>query len=257
MNTFRTIFITTILAVVASSCGNDPGINIPEDCTGIAWHYEGKSGPEEWQFLCVGYAECGGTTQSPINIIQPATSSGSGNLSLNYVSSTTDIVNNGHTIQFNYNSGSTMQWRGQAWELLQFHMHTASEHTINGASYPMEAHFVHKNQAGELAVIGILFESGQASAFFNPFMSTLPTTKGQTVKTPTTYTVKDVFPASLGHYQYDGSLTTPPCSKGVNWIVLRQTMTASAAQITQFKTIMKQNNRPVQSLNGRQVKRFD
>jgi carbonic anhydrase len=150
-----------------------------------------------------------------------------------------------------------MQWRGQAWELLQFHMHTASEHTVNSASYPMEAHFVHKNQAGELAVIGILFQSGQPSAFFSPFMSLLPTAEGQTVKTSTTYTVKDVFPASLGHYQYDGSLTTPPCSKGVNWIVLRETMTASAAQLTQFKAIMHQNNRPVQPLNGRQVKRFD
>jgi carbonic anhydrase len=257
MNYLRTIFITSIIAVVLGSCINDPRIEIPEDCTGIEWHYEGHGGPSEWQFLCVGYAECGGSTQSPINIIQTSTSSGPGNLTLNYGSSTTDIVNNGHTIQFNYNPGSTMQWRGESWELLQFHMHTASEHTVNGTSYPMEAHFVHKNKAGELAVIGILFETGQASSFFSPFMSTLPTAEDQTVKTSATYTVKDVFPANLGHYQYDGSLTTPPCSKGVNWIVLRETTTASAAQLAQFKAIMKQNNRPVQPLNGRQVKRFD
>jgi carbonic anhydrase len=257
MKPLRTIFYTTVLAIIAVSCANEAKIDIPEDCTGIEWHYEGHSGPSDWQYLCVGYAECGGKTQSPINISNPSTSSGSANLTLNYTSSTTDIVNNGHTIQFNYNPGSSMQWRGESWELLQFHMHTASEHTVNGASYPMEAHFVHKNQAGELAVIGILFEAGQASAFFSPFMSSLPTTKGQTVKTSATYTVKDVFPASLGHYQYDGSLTTPPCSKGVNWIVLRETMTASATQLTQFKAIMKQNNRPVQALNGRQVKRFD
>jgi len=257
MRNIQRIASVMVLVLVAGSCIENVIIDIPEDCTGIEWHYEGHSGPGNWQNLCLGFAECGGLAQSPINITTPPASSGQGGITLNYTTSITNIVNNGHTIQFNYSPGSTMSWRGDTWELLQFHMHTASEHTINGASYPMEVHLVHRNQTGELAVVGILFESGSSNAFLSPFLSSLPTSKGQTVQSSASYTVKDVFPTTLGHYQYDGSLTTPPCSQGVNWIVLSEPVTASSAELTLFRSIMHQNNRPVQPLNGRQVKRFE
>lgn len=246
-----------VATFLVSACIDNVPIVIPEDCTGIEWHYEGHNGPDDWQNICMGFAECGGRTQSPINITSSVVTSGASTLSMEYGQSVTDIVNNGHTIQFNYSSGSLLNWRGESWELLQFHMHTASEHTIDGESYPMELHLVHRNQSGELAVVGLLFESGVSNVFFEPFMSSLPTAKGQEVKSSATYTVKDLLPASLGHYQYDGSLTTPPCSQGVNWIVIRNPISASAGQLTQFRSIMHQNNRPIQPLNGRNVKRFD
>lgn len=246
-----------IVAFFVSACIHDVPIDIPEDCTGIEWHYEGHGGPNDWQNLCLGFAACGGRSQSPINIVQPASSSGQGSISLNYAHSAIDIENNGHTIQFNHSSGSTLQWRGESWQLLQFHLHTASEHTVNGISYPMEMHLVHRNPSGELAVVGILFEVGPPSTFLAPFMGSLPASKGQKFQSSSTYTVRDVFPAALRHYQYDGSLTTPPCTQGVNWIVLQETVTASLVQLNQLQAIMHQNNRPVQPLNGRQVKRFD
>ena len=121
-----TLSLIAFLAIGVGSCINDQPVEIPEDCSDIEWHYEGHGGPSEWQNLCLGYAECGGATQSPINITQTSVSSGANTLNFNYTTTSTDVVNNGHTIQFNYNSGSTMQWRGESWQLLQFHMHTAS-----------------------------------------------------------------------------------------------------------------------------------
>jgi len=227
------------------------------------WSYEGPEDPSHWAALSPDFAVCGsGHAQSPIDIVTTANTAGQGSAGLEPVrfnradvrSVPVDIVNNGHTIQIDTVGSGVLVIGQDRYVLQQFHFHTPSEHTVDGRSYPLEAHFVHKTTGGKLAVVGLLFEEGAENPALTPYWSRLPKSAGAPVDLGRGgVDISKVLPASHDVYRYAGSLTTPPCSEGVEWLVLKAHATASPAQIEAFRSIMRHDNRPVQPLAGRNV----
>lgn len=247
--------------VLFASCkdGNENEDVLPS-CTDVHWNYDNatEDGPDHWGNLCVDYTDCSGTVQSPVNISSASDDASLESLVEVFGNSTTHIVNNGHTIQFNTDAGTTLTYKGVTYNLLQFHTHTPSEHTVNGESYDMEVHFVHKNEStGKLAVIGVLVNEGADNAFLNHFIHHLPATADAKYDDAAlSFNIADFLPSSKNYFTYGGSLTTPPCSEIVTWLVLETPVEASHAQIEDFHALEHSNNRPVQDLHGRTIKRF-
>ncbi len=218
----------------------------------VHWTYEGPEGPEHWGELSPDYALCStGAEQSPIDIPAGAPVNPAG-LGYNYQPSAVNIFNNGHTVQVNYDPGSTLQLDNDTYELVQFHFHAASEHTGNGQHAPMEMHLVHRNTSGGLAVVGVWLESGDENAAFAPVFNNLPATEGDPVAVPgETVNADNLLPGQRTYHRYSGSLTTPPCTQGVKWVMLNNPVELSATQIAAFTGLFDNNYRPVQPLNER------
>lgn len=225
------------------------------------FEYEGANGPDNWSGICGNdWQDCGGHSQSPINIQtrNVIENDDLDDLEFNYSNSFTKIINNGHTIQFDYSSGSTLAVNNKTYELKQFHFHTSSEHTVNGISYPMEVHLVHRdNTTGLLAVVGVFFElSNNDNPLLANFMNDLPLNEGDIYNSNFNYNALgflDYEDEIEEYYNYSGSLTTPPCSPIVSWFVVKNRVKISRKQLLQFEALMHQNNRPVQLLNGRNI----
>jgi carbonic anhydrase len=213
------------------------------------WGYEGAEGPDNWG---KSFPQCGiGKSQSPIDITGPYKNV-SDPIAVSYKESSLKIVNNGHTIQVNYDPGSSMQIGKQRYELLQFHFHRPSEEKLSGKAKPMVAHFVHKSKEGKLAVIGVLMDEGKDNPLISTLWAYLPKETGkENVVQKARINATAFLPSGLGYYHFMGSLTTPPCSEGVAFYILKNTTQVSKAQIEAFP--YKMNARPVQALNGRQV----
>ena len=165
------------------------------------------------------------------------------------------VVNNGHTIQVNVDRGSGIVLDGTRYELLQFHFHHGSEHTVGGVRLPMELHLVHRSERGALAVVGVLLEEGAANATLTPIWERFPRRANWAAALPEAFEVAALLPAPRSAWRYRGSLTTPPCTEGVSWIVMTESVTLSAAQIAAFGAIHPRNFRPVQPLNRRTLGR--
>lgn len=240
------------LLLLNVSCKADKTI-LPS-CEGVHWEYEGEDGPDHWGGLCVDYTACGGKVQSPVNLTSATTDAALSDIVKTYAPTATHIVNNGHTIQFNCDGGSSIVVNGETYKLLQFHTHTHSEHTLNGTAAPMEIHFVHKNETtGKLAVIGVFVEEGAENEVLKHLVEHLPATKDATYEAADTYNALDFFPSDNSYFTYAGSLTTPPCSEIVTWIVMEHHIEASTAQIHDFEALEHENARPVQPLEGRTI----
>jgi carbonic anhydrase len=197
---------------------------------------------------------CGeGRNQSPIDLrgfieaeLKP--------LQMDYQDGATEIVNNGHAIQVNYASGSVLTVDGHSFELKQFHFHSPSENTIEGKSFPIECHLVHSDKDGNLAVVAIMFEEGSANPLLAKLWAKMPPKAGGKAALGEKHNVASLLPADRDYYRFNGSLTTPPCSEGVWWLVLKSPVNASKEQVQQFsKTMGFANNRPVQPVNARPV----
>lgn len=220
----------------------------------VHWSYEGEAGPAHWGELSPDFALCGaGAAQSPIDIPADATLNPA-DLGFAYQPSAVNIVNNGHTVQVNYDGGSTLKLDGQDYQLAQFHFHAGSENTHNGQQAPLEMHLVHKNAAGDLAVVGVWLDGGGSdNAAFAPVFSHLPATEGEPEAVAgETVNADSLLPADRSYYRFNGSLTTPPCSQNVKWIMESQPVQVSDAQIAAFTAIFDNNFRPVQPFNDRQ-----
>jgi carbonic anhydrase len=222
----------------------------------VHWAYVGEAGPENWGRLDEKFAMCSiGRNQSPIDLatsvraeLEP--------LRLDYVAGATDIQNNGHTIQVDYAPGSTLTIDGRSFVLAQFHFHTPSENTFNGKRFPLEGHLVHADKDGNLAVVALMFDDGPANPTLAGLWGAMPTKAGEKRSLPAGFNAAALLPADRGYYRFDGSLTTPPCSEGVRWLVLRNPVSISRAQVEQFAaTLPSPNSRPVQPLNARLVVR--
>lgn len=216
------------------------------------WSYEGQSGPEAWANLAPENAVCSsGSAQSPIDI--GATQPGAGGRTVfKWQPAALTLVNNGHTIQADVTDGGGIEVDGVPYALAQFHFHAPSEHTLKGKRFAMETHFVHKNAKGELAVIGVLHESGGQNAALAPIWSSLPRTtndKPQVAK----FDPAALLPTDRTMFRYAGSLTTPPCTEGVRWHVMQVASTVSPQQLSAFQEIIKPNARPVQPIKARDV----
>ena len=217
----------------------------------IHWTYEGKEGPEHWGELDPSYAPCStGKNQSPIDVAN-ANAQDLVNIAFHYQPSEVRILNNGHTVQVNYDSGSYIEVDGQRYDVVQYHYHAPSEHAIDGKLFAAELHVVHKNADGQLAVVGILVEEGPENAAYQPLLSILPTDESEEKDMGIKINAADLLPMMQTTYRYSGSLTTPPCTEGVSWFVMTTPVQLSADQIAAFEKVFEGNNRPVQPLNAR------
>ncbi len=219
-----------------------------------AWSYTGPTGPSQWGALGPGHALCAsGRNQSPVDLTAtleaelPA-------LETSYSAVGRELVNNGHTLKLAYPEGNALRVDGATFALKQVHFHAPSEHTVDGRRYAMEAHLVHANAAGELTVVAVLFERGEAHDALRGVWAQMPSQAGERATLASGLDAEALLPAKRGYYRLNGSLTTPPCSEGVRWMVMKQPVTASDGQLQAFSDLMGHaNNRPLQPLNARRV----
>lgn len=216
-----------------------------------SWGYEPHNGPELWGTLDAGFSLCStGEEQSPINLTAGQTAD-LAPVEFDYRPTRIAVENNGHTIQVNPDPGNGVVISGVRSDLLQFHFHHASEHTVDGIQLPLEMHFVHRHDSGSLTVVGILFQEGPANEALAPVWKRLPAEPAASQVVPGELDLASLLPAVRTTWRYPGSLTTPPCTEGVNWVVMTESLTMSNAQIAAFGAIHPRNFRPVQPLGDR------
>lgn len=228
------------------------------------WHYQGAEGPANWGTLSPKFAACGeGKSQSPVAVVDPVpggdtlllkTAFPPAALRIAHHEHVADGINNGHTIQVNYDAADMLTIGSDSYALVQYHFHNQSEHTVGGKHFPMEMHLVHRAADGKLAVVGVFIVQGSHNKAFDPIWNNLPAKKGIETHYPTVNVDVDaLLPATRTTYRYDGSLTTPPCSEGVKWILMTTPIQLSAEQIQAFTKLIRDNNRPTQPLNRRSI----
>ncbi|RZI40628.1 carbonic anhydrase family protein [Herbaspirillum sp. HC18] len=218
------------------------------------WDYEGEFGPPRWGKLNPAWAKCGsGNRQSPIDIrdgirvdLEPVV--------FDYQASAFNVLNNGHTVQVNLAPGNRITLTGRTYELQQFHFHRPSEEKVNGRSSEMVAHLVHKDEEGRLAVVAVLIDSGTQHGGIQAVWNNLPLEKHEPLVPVTTFDPAQMLPQKREYYTFMGSLTTPPCTEGVLWIVMKEPIQASPQQLDIFSRLYPMNARPVQALSGRLIK---
>ena len=218
------------------------------------WDYEGENGPESWGKMKAEFNKCStGQRQSPIDIrggiavqLEP--------IQFDYRATGFSVIDNGHTVQVNLPSGNAITVLGRRYELLQFHFHRPSEERINGRQFDMVAHLVHKDAEGRLAVVAVLLDRGSAQPLVQAVWNSLPLEKGEAQASPVPIDLNHLLPEDRRYYTYMGSLTTPPCSEGVLWMVMKQPVQLSSDQINIFAKLYPMNARPVQSASGRLIK---
>ncbi len=218
------------------------------------WAYEGAESPEHWGELAEEYAICRqGVNQSPIDFTASVPVSKS-SIAYQYSAQAYKVENNGHTLVASaLGKPLSATIGGKSFGLKQFHFHTPSEHTFMGKHFPMEVHFVHQTEQGELGVLGVVFKEGKTNLALVPLLAK-PLKAGESVQLPQSLDIRPLLPKKAAHFRLNGSLTTPPCSEGVNWVVFKTPVEASKTQIQAMaEMIGQENNRPVQPLNARIV----
>jgi carbonic anhydrase len=218
------------------------------------WGYTGEGAPERWAELSPEFRTCAtGTRQSPIDI-REGIRVDLEKIDFNYQPSRFSVLDNGHTIQVNVAAGNTLGVMGRRFELLQFHFHKPSEERINGKLFDMVAHLVHRDAQGKLAVVAVLLEQGRAQPLVQTIWNNLPLEKGEDLPAPGSLDLNQLLPEDRAYFTYMGSLTTPPCSEGVLWMVMRQPVQVSAEQLNIFGRLYPMNARPLQAGSGRLIK---
>ena len=220
------------------------------------WEYKGIAGPQHWGLLTKEYATCEtGGKQSPINIQTKNLPSHQETLKFNYRTSELHEMNNGHTIQISHKSGCNVALNNRTYKLRQFHFHEPSEHHIDGNIFPMEMHFVHQDEDGKILVIAAMMEVGPEHPALKKIWKWLPAQIGKESSFPINANLREILPENTQHYTYSGSLTTPPCSEGVQWLVLTEPIKVSEESLKKFSAIIGPNARPVQPLGDRHIEK--
>lgn len=221
---------------------------------GTHWSYEGDSGPANWSKINVDWAKCGnGNRQSPIDI-RDGMKVELEQISFDYHPSSFNVVDNGHTVQVGVSGGNYITVQNRMFELQQFHFHRPSEERINGKAFEMVVHLVHRDAEGRQAVLALLLERGVPQATIQTVWNNLPLEKFETMHPSILLDPAEMLPARRDYYTYMGSMTEPPCSEGVLWLVMKQPVQASPAQMALFSRLYPLNARPIQPGNGRIIK---
>ncbi len=258
--------VCAIAALVLASCSEtETALDGHGGGHVVHWGYEANDGPDAWGSMDPAWLLCAdGREQSPIDLanatkfelrrVEIDTPSGQEVEVLNQ-EGVIGALDNGHTIQINSKTGETMTVGDKTYALVQFHFHAPSEHTVGGEHYPMEMHLVHQAEDGALAVAGVFVEEGAENPGIAPLWAQLPEGRGTeaTVRVPAEFADRIFSGDATGVYQYSGSLTTPPCSEGVQWYIRRTPTQFSKDQIATFTAVYDHNNRPVQALNERSL----
>ena len=217
------------------------------------WAYQGAAGPQTWGGLKPEFTLCGtGQRQSPIDIrgglavdLDP--------VKFSYQSSPFAVIDNGHTVQANIAPGNSIEIGGKRFDLVQFHFHRPSEERIDGRQFEMSLHLVHKDEQGRLAVVAVVMDKGPPQGAVQKVWNNLPLEKGEEFSARGPLELDQLLPVDRRYFTYMGSLTTPPCSEGVQWVVMRQPVTMSPDQIELFARIYPMNARPIQQVSGRRI----
>ena len=218
------------------------------------WDYDGEFGPENWGKINPAWAQCGtGKRQSPIDI-RDGMQVNLEEIDFNYGPSSFTEIDNGHTVQVNVGSGNFITVGPETYELVQFHFHRPSEERINGKGTEMVVHLVHRGAGGKLAVVAVLLERGKGNDTIQTVWNNIPLEKGQLASPGLELDPIELLPQRRAYYTYMGSMTTPPCTENVLWMVMKQPMTASPAQMALFSRLYPLNARPVQPGEGRMIK---
>jgi carbonic anhydrase len=226
----------------------------PPPAHGTHWSYEGELGPANWSKINVDWAACGtGKRQSPIDL-RDGMKVDLEQIVFDYKPSSFSVVDNGHTIQVNLVGGNYITIMNRAYELLQFHFHRPSEERINGKGFEMVVHLVHRDAENKLAVVAVLLERGKAQNVIQTVWNNLPLEKNDTVTPSVVLDVSELLPVKRDYFTYMGSLTTPPCSEGVLWLVMKEPVQASPGQMALFSRLYPLNARPIQASSGRVIK---
>ena len=218
------------------------------------WSYGGAGGPDQWGAMKAEFSTCsGGTRQSPIDIrsgvrvdLEP--------IQFDYRPSGFRVIDNGHTIQVNVGGGNSIEVQGRRYDLIQFHFHRPSEERIDGRQFDMVVHLVHKDPEGRLAVVAVLLDRGSAQPLVQTIWNNLPLEQGEEVAAKAAIDMNHLLPADRRYFTYMGSLTTPPCSEGVLWMVMQQSVPVAIDQINVFSRLYPMNARPIQQASGRLIK---
>jgi len=242
--------VARLKALVAKNTKTKPGESRKSEAP--HWGYEGKFGPAQWGALDPAWNTCqAGTAQSPIDI-EPKAGSASP-ITFRYHPTAAAVVDNGHTLQVNLAEGSSIEIDGQSYALVQFHFHTPSEHTIAGDHYPLEVHLVHKDASGKLAVVGVLYDAGPESKALDSVWAKWPRKLGVEEKLRKPFDPSELLPDTRTVFRYTGSLTTPPCTEGVVWNVMRRTLSDGKPYLDAFSRHYPRNARDIQALNDRKI----
>ncbi len=246
---FTTAFIVGLMGLPMRVQADPVESTVPD----IHWTYQDITGPDYWADLDPAFGICkSGKGQSPVNLTA-AKGTDMVNPDFHYEPVPLNILNNSHTVQVPYAPGSYITLQGTQYNLLQFHFHSPSEHAVENQSWDAELHLVHQSDEGELAVVAVLLQADE-ERFVNGFellSKSLPTKAGDTVRTGKTINAQNLLPSQTTTYRYSGSLTTPPCSEAVIWLVMTEPVSLPADQIAQYQMLLNHNNRPLQQLNER------
>jgi carbonic anhydrase len=244
-----TAFGTSISSYVSSAAAATTTTN---------WGYIGKQAPDYWGKLSPDFGLCStGKKQTPIDLkysyVKSIDNKNEGSLKINYQPTPLNLINNGKTVEIKYQPGSFIESE-QVYQLLQFHFHHPSEHRIDGEQYDMELHFVHRSQAGNLAVVGVLLTAGKFNQNLQTIWDAIPQKQGEKIEVPdTVINAASLLPKKRSFLTYSGSLTTPPCTENVTWYVLETPIELSNQQLGKFVQLFKNNARPIQALNERVI----
>jgi carbonic anhydrase len=262
----RPVLVTALacpVLLVLAACGTStpeaaPSTNAPTETATAAsaehveFTYEGDEGPEHWAELSPDFALCAdASAQSPIDLTA-AKGATVTDPQFAYVAGPVTLTNNGHTVQATEAPGSTLTIDGHTSTLAQFHLHEPAEHTVDGVQPEAELHLVHKDDAGAITVVGVLLTLGSADVALDPYLAALPTKVDATAEIPA-FDTAALLPDDLSSFRYTGSLTTPPCSEGVTWVVLAEPVEVSQAQLDAFREVIEENDRPVQDRGTREL----
>lgn len=256
----KVVFAFIIFALISiTSCNSKKAEKVTHKKEShLHWTYQGETSPEHWAEIEKN-SDCDGKKQSPINIIDIHTKPSKQKenpLNILYSPKTelNQVINNGHSIQFNFEAGDSIQYHGETYHLSQVHFHEPSEHTVNGVRYPLEIHLVHKSKANTYTVMGILAEEGEESQLFEFFESFLPIKENKTKEIHQSLDLATLFPKNNDFYSYGGSLTTPPCTESVNWVIYKTPIIVSVEEVLKLKNnLPKDNYRNEQPVNDRVV----
>jgi carbonic anhydrase len=245
--TFSTL-LSTVVALTLFS-----GVSLASEAK-VHWGYTGHGSPESWGELSPKYHTCSqGKNQSPIDVRSSLDTSLEA-LKLTYSKPSKEVVNNGHTVQVNMEAGDSMVVDGITFELKQFHFHTPSENHINGKSFPLEAHYVHLDKDGNIAVLALMFEEGKENSELAKIWKKMPKKAAAKSELKLENIASALLPENKDYYRFNGSLTTPPCTEGVRWLVLKTPVSISKEQVEHFlHTMHHPNNRPIQKTNARVI----
>jgi carbonic anhydrase len=250
----RTRHAAVSASAVAGDANLDIAANAGQSLLPTHWEYAGNEGPDAWGRMRPEFNKCtSGTRQSPIDIrggiavdLEP--------IRFDYRPSAFSVIDNGHTVQVNVEPGNSITITGKRYELVQFHFHRPSEERVNGRQYDMVVHLVHKDVDGRLAIVAVLLDRGSAQAIVQSVWNNLPLEKGDEVRAGTRIDLAQLLPEDKRYYTYMGSLTTPPCSEGVLWMVMKQPVPISVEQVAIFSRLYPMNARPIQQAGGRLIK---